>query len=1142
MHSRTRLWLLTLVMAAFSVPLAAQVLTGSITGSAVDSSGLPVAGAQVSLTETGTGTQRRTTTNERGDFVIIGLTRGSYLAEIGMKGFKTYQRSNVLLTAGERLSIGEIPLQVGDVEEKVTVVGEAETVQTASAERSAVLTPSQLDNTLMKGRSFTQLAHMFPGVVDLNNNAADTITDPNVSVLGSRTTATAFTVDGVKITEPGSERFLNLAVSMDSIAEVKMLFGNYQAEYGRGGGAIIETTIKSGAKQFHGMGSLYLRNEAFNANDFFSNTNSIRRPRYRYQTWSGNIGGPIYIPGKFNRERNKLFFFWNEEYWPMRTAYGVTSVTVPTTLERAGDFSQSSYTLKDPTNNLPFPDRKIPANRMDPNGRALLNFFPAPNFFDLATSKGQYNYQQQPSRNWPKRMDTVKGDYHPINNGVLSVTYAGHKMHWDEMLLGANGKPYYTIPHNWATITRGNFFTAHYVHTFSPTLLDELTIGHSRHHGFLTYLPDELPPYTRPVAGFNAGQINDSPNQLKLLPNISFGGIPGGAGFSFPNNFPVNNNRRILDVSNNITKIIGDHTLKAGIYLERWWVGDAEYANDFNGTFDFSSTTNNPLDTGNAYANVLTGTFNTYREANRRVRPKILAATVQWFLQDNWKVSRKLTLDYGLRFVWLPPYTQAWDQMAAFVPSLFNSAKAVKLIQPAIVGGKRVGLDPVTGIAYPATTIGALAPNSGDPINGIVLTAANNSYPRSLKDGNGINIAPRIGFAYDPFGTGKTAIRGGFGIEHSRMTTGYISGASANYPIVVDPTIYYGTLTSFRSSSSFIFPGSMTGVDRNSPTPYVMNMSLSVQRRIAGGVVVDVGYVGSLSRHMMWSRNFGSVPMGANFQAKNIDFTNNSVLPPSFLRPYLGYTDLTIYENAGTANYHSFQVTAARRLAKGLEFNMAWTWSKAMDYNDDDYNTVAILLSPRVWNYGLAGFDRTHVAKASWIYDLPKSPWQGFVPRAIFDGWQISGIASFVSGSPTGISLTTTTGFDITGTTSLSPRVDVIANPVIPKGDRTFAVNFNTSAFALPAKGTPGNSAKTVIRGPGINNFDLALNRNFHVKEKVRIQFRWETYNTFNHTQFSGLDTTARFDPAGLQTNTRFGQFTSSRTPRIMQFSLRTSF
>ncbi|MCU0246494.1 MAG: hypothetical protein MUC42_07960, partial [Bryobacter sp.] len=307
--------------------------------------------------------------------------------------------------------------------------------------------------------------------------------------------------------------------------------------------------------------------------------------------------------------------------------------------------------------------------------------------------------------------------------------------------------------------------------------------------------------------------------------------------------------------------------------------------------------------------------------------------------------------------------------------------------------------------------------------------------------------------------------------------------------------------------------------------------------------VLDVGYVANLGRNLMWQRNLNAIPFGANFLPQNQDpSAPGSPYPQAMLRPLRGYNNINFREWASSSNYHSMQVQANRRFSRGVQFVASWTWSKSLDYNSNDTDAVSPLVDVRVWNYGLSGYDRTHVVKLSGVWDLPKSSVQNPVAKQVINGWQLSGIVTFASGAPLGLGYSTTVPIDITGSPTDGARIVLTGEPSIPKSERTRTRYFDTSVVRLPAVGTVGNAARTNLRGPGINNWDLALFKNFMIREPLRFQFRWETYNTWNHTQFSGVDTTARFDPQGNQVNARLGELTSARAARIMQFALRFYF
>jgi hypothetical protein len=407
-----------------------------------------------------------------------------------------------------------------------------------------------------------------------------------------------------------------------------------------------------------------------------------------------------------------------------------------------------------------------------------------------------------------------------------------------------------------------------------------------------------------------------------------------------------------------------------------------------------------------------------------------------------------------------------------------------------------------------------------------------------------VQFGPRAGFAYDVFGNGKTAIRGGIGLFYNRPNMSEnLLRFTALPPLISTPTVFYGNLATLTQSAGTVFPQNVNGFDRSDRVPKVANYSFTIQQNVGFNTIVDVGYVGSIGRNLLWLRNINPVPLGANFRPQNADPSNPATpLPAAFLRPIPGYNDILMTEPASSSNYHSLQVTARRRFTKSFQYGFAWTWSKNMTFADFDTTAVSALADPRYFNYGLSSFDRTHVVRIDWTYNLPSLKSPSKVLNYVANEWQLSGITSFISGEPLGISWTNVTPIDITGTASQGARIDVTGNAVLPKGERTFSRNFRTEVFRRPALNTFGNSATTQIRGPGVSNWDIVLMKNLPIKEWFRVQFRAEAYNAFNNTQFATLDTAARFDAAGNQVNTRFGEFLSARSPRILQFALRLYF
>ena len=610
--------------------------------------------------------------------------------------------------------------------------------------------------------------------------------------------------------------------------------------------------------------------------------------------------------------------------------------------------------------------------------------------------------------------------------------------------------------------------------------------------------------------------------------------------------FPAYGTRYMTDIGDNLSKTLGAHTLKAGIFYERIRQYDGGWAANFTGTFDFATNANSPVNTGYAYSNAALGVFNSYTEASNRPISLLYSNGLDTFVEDNWKVSRKLTLDFGMRFSWYQQFHNYNNQMAGFVPSLYDPSQAVQLIRPAIVNGARAGVNPITGATYSSALIGFIAPGAGNPTDGMILTAQNPSYPRALVNDFGPLAAPRIGFAYDPFGDGKTAIRGGFGIFYDRPL-GIDYPAIYSYPLVQNPLVQFGSISTFHAAQGFTSPPAVIGYDRYMKAEDVLNMSFTVQRNIGFGTVVDVGYTSSLGRHLSWQTGLNNVPLGAQFKASNADPTNPSVpLPAAFLVPIVGYSNIGYNADAASSNYHSLQVTANRRFAKGVQMGVAWTWSKAMDWNDTAFGPVnnAVPASLfRAWNYGLAGFDRTNVVKANWLWDVPKWKTRFAPANAIVNGWHVQGIYTYSSGAPMLVGYTQVTPTNITGSTSIAARIQVNGDPnQLGSGFGQTTEAFNPTVFSVPAVGTLGDPSKFLIRGPGQNQWDMSLFKDIPVRERLHLQLRSEFYNAFNHTQFSAINLSGQFNPAGAQVNAQFGQYTAAQNPRIIQLAARLQF
>jgi outer membrane receptor protein involved in Fe transport len=1135
----------------------AQTESGTISGRVVDSSGSAIPNAAVKLTNQATGVDRNVTTETSGDFVFTPVLPGVYTVSVAAPGFKAFQEKGVTLTASERLSIGSLMLSVGALTESVTVTAEITPVQNTSAERSGLVSGAQTAQLLTVGRDITSLVRILPGVV--GGGGADSLGSLGLPTInGVRSEYNTATVDGVIGTTRGYNN-LDTPPNLDAIAEVKVLQSNYQAEYGKAMGSSVNIVTKSGTQQFHGTAYYYIRNEAFNANNYFNNLNGLPRPRYRYNTIGGNFGGPVFWPGKFNSNKNKLFAFFSQEYLPIKSPDGIKFYTVPTAVQRKGDFSQTFDTnnklivIKDPTNGgAPFTGNMIQSSRISTAAQALLNIFPQPNFTNTAISGGNYNYITNNFANQPTSQSILRLDYNFTEKWRMFFRGLNMVVNNDGFSSPANADPW-LAPANYKTHNPN--VAINLVWAATPTLVNELTLGTAFWTEDQILTADSLKLLQKSNDGISLGQLYPQFNPLGLIPQMNFGGVPNAAGGGPNGRFPLEDVVSNYDLTDGLTKIWNKHTFKFGADVEFDTYLQKHTGGSFAGNFVFDKNTSNPFDTNYAYSNALLGYFSSYSEINNRPDYKPHTRVFEWYAQDQWRVTKRLTLDLGVRFTLGLP--QTLQNGSNFIPSLYSRAQSPVLFVPAKVGGQNVAVNPLTNQTFPAVYAGLFVPGTGNLSNGSI-SVGTPGYPSGLTYGTGVTPAPRIGFAWDPFGDGKTAIRGGFGIFlNARARTGQAGDMVSNPPNIFTLTEYYGNVSTFLNAGTLLGPPSVGHANQLHPNiPSTYNMSLGIQRRIGFGTVVDVAYVGTLGRHLTDYIAINTVAPGAHFLPSS-QSPIGGVLPDNFLRPYPGYGSINLETYGLTSSYHSLQAQINRRFARGLQFGAAFTYSKALDYTDSYNGTIATYINPRVYNYGEAGFNRKFNLTFNYLWDIPRASklWNSPITRWGLDNWQISGITQFVSGAPCafglsgstacgtsqpGSTFTTVDGTDITGGGDAA-RVILTCNPNVG-GQRSFSQWFNTGCVHRPAQGTFGNASASPFVGPGVNNWNIALFKNVPIKEKITFQLRVETYNTFNHTQFTSINTTPRFDINGNQVNSSFGKVGGAADPRYMQFAVRLSF
>ena len=1162
---------------------AAQTVNSTVVGRVVDPANATVAGAAVTLTDINTGAVRNATSDPQGVFRFPEVVPSTYTISVQVKGFKTQAEQNVVVSADETRDVGTMGLQIGNVTETISVMANGTPIQLSSSERSTQIDANQLANVTLKGRDLFAYMHFLPGVID--TTAARDVTSPNniagIYLNGNVSSAKNFTVDGITDMDTGSNGTLHYEPNIDSIQELKILTSNYQAEFGRNAGGTITSVTKAGQRDIHFSGQWSHRHEEFNANNWLNdhtlqaNGQAAFKPRYRYNIETYTVGGPVIIPKLFpNRDRKKLFFFWSQEYTGQFVSGGTQTKYTPTPLERQGNFSQSLanngtlIVVTDPSTGAPFPGNIIPANRADPTGfgPATLNYFPLPNTVGIGSFANIENYFETASATHPRRNDVlrldpyitskVSGYFRYINDhDDMAALYQGVQFTHPTPVL-PNGSPAIDHPNP------GHGYAGSVIATLSPTLVNEFTMGYSwntwsyystdniadEKRSLIPNIPSLFPIPTSTPSGYNPTN-----GYFNLLPEFQYGGSPEPNAMSYTKNSTSAGNyfneNPIWTYTDNLSKVYKSHTIKVGAYLEHN-VKVQPGGQAYEGNFNFQPDTNNPLNTGNGYANAFLGYPDSYQQSTAASQFNAVYWNFEFYVQDNWKVSRRLTLDYGVRFYHQGPQNDTNHSFSNFSTVAYSRSAAPRLYVPGMSGGKRVAIDPGTGAVAAVAYIGLYVPNSGNTADGLGIAGSNgiseNTYNISY-----LRPAPRIGFAYDVFGDGKTALRGGYGIFFNRLDGNQVYALSGLPPFAYNPQVNYTTDTAIsQSGGSLIYgPPTLTAWPVSQvPWNYVENGSLSVQHTF-GNWLAEVGYAFNLQRHYNLSYDINALPLGTYFQPQNLDATNgNKPFPDILLRSnYYGFNTINQYHEIGTSNYSALNTQIQRRFSKGLALGANYTFSKSLgltSYTPD-------VPSNHSWNYGNTSINRPHNFGLNWSYELPKaSKYVGKVLGGVLDHWTYSGVASTISGGlyTPGFSFSSGTVPSYTGTGAVTGRLVVVGNPYqnIPAG-----ALFNPNAFALPALGTNTPSSPVlgdlgggagILELPHVTNFDMTMSKFIPVLgERRGFKIMIQAYNIFNHTEISGLNSTIQFNPtSGAVTNpASVGTPTGTLPNRILAFTLR---
>ncbi|HKC88607.1 MAG TPA: TonB-dependent receptor [Blastocatellia bacterium] len=1190
--------LFVLAIALTSVA-AAQTTSGSIAGTITDPNQAAIANATVKITDESKSFSLSATTDGEGRFVFPQVPPGAYKLSVEASGFKKMERTGIQLVANDKLTLGDLIVQVGATSETVTVTAEATLVQAESAERSYAVQGEVVRNIAVNGRNFAALASIAAGLVTTTNNGtAGDIT--NIAANGLRTSANNLQIDGVATVDTGNNGQM-VQVTLDAIAEFKVLTSDYQAEYGRSAGAQISAVTRSGTKDFHGSFYAFRRHDGMNANTWINNHTSSRdaagnlrnftpKPKLDQRDLGYTIGGPVWIPKLFNEHKDKLFFFFTQEYQHRLTPpTGPTRVTVPTALERAGDFSKSVDNsgnpfpyIRDNTTGLPcsasdtrgcFQDGgvigRIPQNRLYQTGLNILKIYPMPN-----TSGVGFNYVTEAPTSAPQRQDLIRSDWNITNNWRTNGKYLFYKngpiQPYGSFVLGTNLPDYATkFPNNRYGVT------GTVTGSFNATTVLEVTFGQS--HNSIDILPNN-PKFNRkdlnltgvPVLYPNAVQI-DAP------PRFQFGGrIANGPNIG-SNNAPFYNFNTTRDFAASLSKIRGAHNLKFGWFWQNSFKPQSSFAAN-NGDYVFTNDSNNPFDTGFGFANAATGVYNSFTQASGYIIGKYRYNNVEWYAQDNWKVTSRLTLDYGMRFYWIQPQFDESSQAASFLPDQFKAADAALLYRPVCIGSNpcsganRRAVDPrslVPGfVASTSNTIdgayiGRLVPNTGKLTNGVFQ--AGQGIEQGLYRNRGVHYAPRFGFAYDVLGDQRLVVRGGAGAFYDRPQGNTVFDLVQNPPTTLQPTLFFGRMQDIGTGQVLLAPPSLVAIDHEGKIPTTYAYNIGVQYKLPFESVLDLSYVGTSGQHLLQRRSINAPAYGAAYLAANQDPTaapstvpGATALPVDFLRPYQGFGQIQYIEPSASSNYHSLQASLNRRFYRGLLLGVNYTWSKALGTQSVDLPGVTGFGAPhnldnRRANYGPLDFDRPHNFSANWVYELPKATHNKALGYAL-NNWQLSGIYRYGTGQPynLGINVSDVSAYTLTGTQNVEgARIVLLKNPGSGHSSNPYR-QFDTTAFALPTPGsTSYESGRNFLYRSPINSWDLSLSKRFRFKERVEMEFRLDAFNAFNHTQFDTVNATfngalGATTPTNLASETTnqtgYGAVTAVRPPRNLQLAARFQF
>jgi hypothetical protein len=1081
--------------------LNAQTSFGRISGTVTDSSGAFVSAAKVIVRNVDTQNVRTVSADDAGFYVATNLPIGRYTVEVNHPGFRPAQQSGLEIAADARIT-ADFRLDVGEITETVEVsAGPAEQLNTVSGELARVIDSKDVQNLALNGRNYIELLTLVPGAITTNpdNFAISTSLASNTQVInGNRPDSNNLTVDGAYNQVSGSNGSLVNNVSADFIQEVKIQTSNFSAEYGRKSGAAFNIVTKNGTNQFHGAAFEYLRNDLFDARNFFSPS----KTELRFNDFGGDAGGPI--------KRNKLFFFAGTEWKRLRQQESPTRVSVPSTAQLSGNFG--TKTIDQPGTKTPFPGNVLPASMITADGNAIANVYrwvqsTSASFVDQAVSN---NTILEPNNPLNFRETMVRLDYRLNDKHSLYGRWIGDANQVIDPFGTFSSSSLPVVPSN--RLRPGESFVVTETWVIAPTVVNEL-------RGSVSWVSQNIPPYgntwERSYFGFQFPQLYTGGNYDNGIPTVSMSSISGFKGPSFSLHSPGTD----MQLTDTLSVVHGAHAIKAGFMFLRVRM-DQNARASHTGDVNFA-TSGNTNTTGNAIADSLLGNFYTYSEANGDPLGFFRFSEPEAFVQDSWKATKHLSLELGLRYQYMQPIYTTANNIANFVPSLYNPAQAVAM-----------------------TITGTIVPNSGNPYDGLIAagngvpsdqigrvpgagTAAFSAVPTGAPRGlyNPASLfAPRLGVAYS-LGS-KTVIRGGYGVFFDRAEGNLIFSQLSLPPFLSSSEFQIGNLSKPGGGQSVTTAplGTITAIDPNLKWSYNEQFSLSVQRELTRSLFLETSYVGNLGRHLIREANIDQPPFAA--LAANAALPTAQQTSTIYLNPYRGYTTIDQFRSDATSNYHALQAFLSKRTGN-VVFKAGYTFSKALAdasaYNDagspENYANVH-------FNYGPATFDRRHAFIGNFVWSLPGLKSRPAWLRTAAGRWQLSGIVRMQSGP-----YLTPTGSTSTGTR----RARYLGGPVLVDSSlRNYDNWINTAAFAAAPNGVLGNAGVGIIEAPGLQTYNLSLAKHFPIRERYDLRFQADFFNAFNNVNFNTL---------GVVTTTAgFGTLSAAYPARNIQFGFRLGF